>query len=165
MSGALPSEAPEVRPPRGPEAWLFYVGAAALLFAMGADASAVLGRHLGVPLLGSIELVQAGILLAASASMVSATLAERHAVVHLLINRLSPEARTALQWVHSAICCLFFGALAAGSIWIAFDLRGGHEESELLRIPFAPLRIVSILALLGLMLIYARRICKGPVGR
>jgi TRAP-type C4-dicarboxylate transport system permease small subunit len=148
--------------PRDPESWLFYLGAAALLFAMAVDAIAVLGRHIGKPLLGSIELMQAAILVAASAAIVSATMVNKHAVVHLLIDRLSPRARSIMDRVHAALCAIFFLALAAGSIWIALDLRGGHEESELLRIPYAPLRIISILSVLGAALIYVLRVAKGP---
>jgi TRAP-type transport system small permease protein len=147
---------------RGPESWLFYLGAAALLFAMAVDAVAVLGRHIGTPLLGSIELMQAAILVAASAAIVSATMVNKHAVVHLLIDRLSPRARSIMDRIHAALCAIFFLALAAGSIWIALDLRGGHEESELLRIPYAPLRIISILSVLGAALIYVLRVAKGP---
>jgi TRAP-type C4-dicarboxylate transport system permease small subunit len=147
---------------RGPRAWLFYLGAAALLFAMAIDAIAVLGRHIGIPLLGSIELVQAAILLASSAAIVSATMAEKHAVVHLLIDRLSPSARSRINRIHSGLCAIFFLALGAGSIWIALDLRGGYEQSELLQIPYAPLRIVSIASVLAVALVYLGRVAKGP---
>jgi TRAP-type C4-dicarboxylate transport system permease small subunit len=141
---------------------VFFVGAAALLAAMAVDALAVLGRHLGIPLLGSIELVQAAMLTASSVAMVSATLAEKHAVVHLLIDRLRPPTRAVLARIHAALCALFFAALALGSIWIAYDLRDGHEESEVLRIPYSPLRIISILALLGIVAIYAGRVGRRP---
>jgi len=140
------------------EHWLFYLGAAALLFAVAVDAIAVIGRHIGKPLLGSIELMQAAILIAASAAIVSATMVDKHAVVHLLIDRLSPRARQLMDRVHAALCALFFAALAVGSIWIALDLRGGNEESELLRIPYAPLRVISIVAVSAVALIYALRI-------
>jgi TRAP-type C4-dicarboxylate transport system permease small subunit len=146
---------------RGLEAWLFYLGAAALLFAMAADAIAVLGRHLGMPLLGSIELVQAAMLVASSAAIVSATMAGKHAVVHLVIDRLSPAARATMQRIHSALCATFFLALAAGSIWIALDLRGSYEQSELLQIPYAPLRIISIASVLAVALVYLKRAGKG----
>lgn len=145
---------------RGPEAWLFYLGAAALLFAMAVDAIAVFGRHIGRPLLGSIEMMQAAILVASSAAIVSATMAHKHAVVHLLIDRLAPRARNIMDRVHAALCAIFFVALAVGSIWIAMDLRGGYEQSELLRIPYAPLRVVSIVSVLGVALIYLLRAVK-----
>lgn len=148
----------ETQTPRGVEKWLFRAGAAALLAAVAVDALAVLGRHLGIPLLGSIELVQAAMLTASSAALVSATLAGKQAVVHLLIDRLRPDIRAVSLRINAALCAIFFAALAAGSIWVAYDLRDGYEESELLRIPYAPLRIISILAVGAAASIYAARI-------
>jgi TRAP-type C4-dicarboxylate transport system permease small subunit len=147
----------ETEPANGGQRWLFYVGAAGLLLAIGADAVAVLGRHLGIPLLGSIELMQAAILLASSAAIVLATVARKHAVVHLLIDRLSPRGRDRMERVHALLSAVFFAALGIGSVWIAYDLRDGHEQSELLRIPYAPLRVVSIVAVLAVTGIYLRR--------
>jgi len=117
----------------------------------------VLGRHLGIPLLGSIELMQAAFLLTSSAAIVLATVANKHAVVHLLIDRLSPRRRAVMQRVHALLSAVFFAALAVGSVWIAYDLRDGHEQSELLRIPYTPLRIVSIVAVLAVAGIYLAR--------
>jgi TRAP-type transport system small permease protein len=158
-----PGEDSDIEPAHGVQRWLFYVGAAGLLFAIGADAVAVLGRHLGIPLLGSIELMQAAILLTSSAAIVLATVANKHAVVHLLIDRLSPRRRAMMERVHALLGAVFFAALAVGSLWIAYDLRDGHEQSELLRIPYAPLRIVSIVAVLAVAAIYlARAFEKRP---
>ena len=159
------SQDTDIEPAHGPQRWLFYVGAAGLLFAIGADAVAVLGRHLGIPLLGSIELMQAAILLAASAAIVLATAAKKHAVVHLLIDRLSPRRRNIMERVHAWLSAVFFAALSVGSVWIAFDMRNGHEQSELLRIPFAPLRILSIVAVLAVTGIYLARALGKRVGR
>src|SRR5271170_6230492 len=85
----------------GAQGALFYIGAAGLLIAIAADALAVLGRHTGIPLLGSIEIMQAAILLASSAAIVLATAAKRHAVVHLLVDRLSAPARIAMERLHA----------------------------------------------------------------
>ncbi len=147
----------DIEPVHGAQRWLFYAGAAGLLFAIGADALAVLGRHLGIPLLGSIELMQASILLTSSAAIVAATAANKHAVVHLLIDRLSPRWRAVMQRVQTLLSAAFFAALGAGSLWIAYDMRNGHEQSELLRIPYAPLRFVSIVAVLAVAAIYLFR--------
>jgi TRAP-type C4-dicarboxylate transport system permease small subunit len=155
----------DIEPAHGVQRWVFYVGAAGLLFAIGADAVAVLGRHLGIPLLGSIELMQAAILLASSAAIVLATVANKHAVVHLLIDRLSPRRRALMERVHALLSAVFFAALAVGSLWIAYDLRDGHEQSELLRIPYAPLRIISIVAVLAVAAIYLTRAFAKRPGR
>jgi TRAP-type transport system small permease protein len=158
--------APEIRAPdaaaqdlgaRGP---LFYVGAAALLLAMAVDAVAVLGRHIGLPLLGSLELVQASIVVAASTAIVFATLANRHAAARFLLDRSGPRMRILLQQFARVLMLLFFLVLATGQTWITHDLWNGHEDSELLHIPFAPLRLVSILAVLAAAGITARRLLR-----
>jgi TRAP-type C4-dicarboxylate transport system permease small subunit len=130
---------------RGP---IFYVGATALLAAMGIDTLAVIGRHIGVSLLGSIELVQAAMLLASSAALVAATLQRQHASVHLLIDRLPPRLRRAARVLGLLLSIVFFACGVAGSVWIATDMWGAHEASDLLKIPYAPLRIASVASLL-----------------
>jgi TRAP-type C4-dicarboxylate transport system permease small subunit len=134
---------------------LVIVGGAALLIAVATDFLAVVGRHIGVPLLGSIEVVQAAVLVAASAAIVVATIERRHAVVHLLTNRLSPEGRGRLARLGDALGALLFAAFLAGAAWIAADMWQGHEESELVRIPFAPLRLIEIAALAAVAMIFA----------
>jgi TRAP-type C4-dicarboxylate transport system permease small subunit len=144
---------------RGP---LFYVGASALLLAMAVDAVAVAGRHLGFPLLGSLELVQAAILLASSSALVSATLAGRHASARFLLDRFGARARLLMQRINLLLTLLFLLILAIGQIWIARDLWHGHEDSELLHIPYAPLRIASICAVLLAALVLARQLLARP---
>ena len=150
----------EAPPTKGVAGWLFYLGAAGLLLAMTVDAVAVVGRHIGWPLLGSIELVQAAILVASSTAMLSATLAGKHATVHMLMDRLSAGSRALMQKIHALLCALFFLTLACGGVWILNDLWDGHEESEVLHIPFIPLRLLSIIAVLGVALTFALRLFK-----
>lgn len=114
---------------------------------MAVDAIAVVGRHLGVPLLGSLEIVQAMILIAASSALVSATRANKHAAVHLLLDRVNPAARSWLYRINALLCMAFLGLLAAGTAWIASDLRDAHEQSELLHISYVPLRMICLAAL------------------
>ena len=132
------------------------------MLAMAVDTLAVLGRHVGIPFPGSIELVQAAILVTSSAAILSATLANKHARVHLLMDRMKGEPLAVLRCVQAVVSTLFFGALAAGSIWIFADLWGGFEESDVLHIPFAPLRIVSIISVLGVAFGFLRRFKEGP---
>ena len=141
--------------------WLLYLGGIALLLAMAVEAVAVLGRHIGIPLPGSIELVQAAILVASSAAMLSATVADKHARVRLVMNRIKGGPLAVLKRVQALFSILFFCALAAGSIWIFMDLWGGFEESEVLHIPLAPLRIVCIVSVLGVVFDFLRRFREG----
>jgi TRAP-type C4-dicarboxylate transport system permease small subunit len=142
--------------------WIFNLGAFSLLLAMAVDTLAVLGRHIGMPFPGSIELVQAAILVASSAAILSATLANKHARVHLLMDRMKGRPLAVLRCVQTALSVLFFCSLAAGSIWIFIDLWGGLEETEVLHIPLAPLRIVSIISVLGVVFGFLSRFREGP---
>ncbi len=141
-----PPDPPRALRAAGP---LFYVGSAALFLAMAIDALAVLMRHVGATLLGSIELVQAAILVAASCAVVVATRLGAHARVHLLTNRLGARSRNAVAALSRTLSVLFFLLLAAGQAWVAHDLWHGQEESELLHIPYAPLRIIGIASLVA----------------
>lgn len=143
------------RPPRLSP--LFYIGAAGLLIAMAVEAVAVAGRQLGIPLHGAIEIIQAAILLTASVSMVSATLAKSHAVVRLVITRLPTTPKRRLQRFADLLAAVFFAALAVAAIWLAIEHWGAHEESELLHLPFRPLRAVVCLALIVIAAVFAYR--------
>lgn len=153
----LPGAGQRVRMPR----LLVLFSGGALLGVMGTDFIAVIGRHVGLPLLGSIEIVQALVLIAAAGAMLATTIAGTHAVVHLLAERVSPATRDLLARFNDALSALFFLALTGASIWLAWDMIGGHEESELLRIPYAPLRIVLILACFAIACIFAGRVLRA----
>lgn len=140
----------------------FILGSVGLLMAMAADAIAVLGRHVGFTLLGAIEVVQASVVLAASAAMVGATLSGAHARVHILIERLSPIWHRRYDRAADVVCCLFFLFLAAGSAWVAADLWGGFEVTEILGLPLRWLRVVWIGSCLLIALLFlARAMGKG----
>jgi TRAP-type transport system small permease protein len=135
-------EALPKKPPR--YGVLFYLGASGLLIAMGIEAIAVAGRQIGIPLLGALEIIQTAILLTASAAMLSATLADAHATVKLVVERLSPGAQSLLQRLALLISALFFGCLAVSVTWLTMDAWNDFEHSELLHIPYRPLRVVVI---------------------
>ena len=156
---------PNQKPMRWGEKFLFYLGAAALLFAMGVDTIAVLGRHLGLPLWGSIEMVQAAILVASSSAILSATLARKHVRVRILMDRLKGRSGIWLQRIQDVFSALFFCLLTAGSVWIFLDLRNGYEESEILHIPYAPLRIICMISILAVMVSFLRRIKNNKGNR
>jgi TRAP-type C4-dicarboxylate transport system permease small subunit len=111
----------------------------------------MLGRQLQLPLLGAIELVQASVLFAAGGALIVATIDDVHARVRLLLHRLPARPRKWLERIHAFAAVLLYAALLVGSFWITVDLWQGHEESELLHIPYRPLRIVVLLVLVVLL--------------
>lgn len=135
---------------------LFYLGASGLLIAMGIEAIAVAGRQIGIPLLGALEIIQTAILLTASAAMLSATLADAHATVKLLVERLSPRMQAILHRLALLISAAFFGCLAAAAAWLTMDAWHEFEHSELLHIPYRPLRVIVVVmtAAIALTLAY-----------
>lgn len=138
---------------RGP---LFYVGAAGLLVAMAVEAIAVLGRHISVPFLGALEIIQTAILLTASTAMVSTTINHSHARVTILIDRLGPVPRAILLSFSALLSALFFVALAAGALWLTLDTWNEYEQSELLHISFRPLRVISFVTAAAIAVLFVR---------
>lgn len=131
------------------QGWLasaaYVLGGAGLLAATATDAIAVAGRHTGLHLLGSIELVQAAVVLLTTSAMLITTICGGHASVHIVAERLSPSAAARLGRAASFVSGLTFLALAAGSFWVASDLWSGFEQTELLHIPLRWLRAVWVL--------------------
>lgn len=147
---------------RGP---LFYIGAGGLVLAMAVEALAVLGRHAGIPLLGALEIIQACILLMASAAMLSATLNKGHATVTLLTARVGDRTRSFLHAFAHLLSALFFIGLSSGVLWLAAESWHDYEQSELLHIPFRPLRIVSLVAAVAIALVFLRDMWRSLRGR
>jgi TRAP-type C4-dicarboxylate transport system permease small subunit len=112
----------------------------------------MLGRQIHVPVLGAIELVQAAVLIAGCGALLMAALERSHARVHLLLDRLPAATRGVLDRVHGLSTAILYAALLVGSAWIAIDLWHGHEESELLRIPYRPLRVIVVLTFAVLLI-------------
>ncbi|MEH3039179.1 MAG: TRAP transporter small permease subunit [Sphingomonas paucimobilis] len=150
---ALPARAPASPLAKA----MLAVGSAALLAAMATDALAVAGRHAGIRLLGSIEIVQASIVLIATTAIVLTTIVDAHARVHILLERL-PVA-TAARWLRgaNALSALVFLWLAAGSAWLAADLWNGHELTEILQLPLRWLRLFWIMGAVATAILFARR--------
>jgi TRAP-type C4-dicarboxylate transport system permease small subunit len=140
---------------------LVWCAGGALLLAMLTDALAMLGRQLHVPLLGAIEIVQVAVLVAASGALLVAAWLGSHARVHLLVDRLPGRARAIVERVHALCGALLYLALLVGSAWMASDLWHGYEHSELLRLPYRPLRVLVVVTLLILVLHALRRAWRG----
>lgn len=130
---------------------LVWIAGGALLLAMVVDTAAMLGRQLHWPLLGAIEIVQAAVLFGSAGALLLAALEHSHARVHVLLNRLPESWRSRLALLHAACALILYLGLLSGSAWLAFDLWNGHEHSELLHLPYRPLRAAVVLTLLVLL--------------
>jgi len=147
---------------RGP---LFHAGALGLVTATVIDAIAVSGRWLSLPLHGALEIIQAAVLITACASMITATVEGTHATVHLLLNRVGPRMRTLLVRVGSLIGVVFFAGLTVASVWLTIEHWEGREQSELLHIPFRPLRLVCSASMLIIVAVFAYRAIRPQARR
>lgn len=126
-------------------------GGIALLAATGIDMISVIGRHMGLPFRGSIELVQVAVLVAGSLALLVATVDRSHAKVHLLVDRMSEPARALLDRVSALLGALFFAALLAGAAWLMADLWSGHEESEVVGVPWRWMRLFANVVFLAIV--------------
>jgi TRAP-type C4-dicarboxylate transport system permease small subunit len=142
--------------------WLVWVGGVPLLAAMLVEFITVIGRHTGIMVLGSIELVQSGVLLSSTTAIVIATLSRSHAKVHLLLNRSKGKPQRVLKFINALASATFFLALTVGSAWIAIDMWAAYERSELLGLPYLPLRCFIIAGTFVTFVLYARRLGAEP---
>lgn len=140
--------------PLGRTAYL--IGSAGLLTATAADALAVAGRHTGFHLLGSIEVVQAAVVLIASSAMIAATIVGSHASVHIVTERLAPDNVRRLARFSDLLSALLFALVAAGSFWVATELWSGFEQTELLGIPLRWLRALWIASAILITILFVR---------
>ncbi len=137
-----------------------WAGGIALLAATAIDTVAVIGRHIGLPLTGSIELMQAAVLVSGVLGIVFATLDDAHARVKLVVERLPARWRGLADRASDALTLAFVLALLAGSLWLSADLWGGHEQSELIGVPWAGLRLVANIGLAAAALILLLRVIR-----
>lgn len=141
-----------------PMSVVVWIGGIALLLAVAIDTIAVIGRHIGLPLTGSIELMQAVILVAGCLALVVATVEQSHARVRLVVDKLSEGHRRVADRLSDALTLLFFLPLLAGSAWLAADLWNSHEQSEWLGISWRVLRLIANLCLLSVAALLIRRV-------
>jgi len=132
-----------------------------MFVAMASDAIAVLGRHVGFTLPGSIEVFQVAAVIALSMAILLASLNDRHAAVDLVVGRASARTARALFLFGRLALMLTFALLCAGSIWVSADLWSTHEMTEILAIPLRPFRLFWIVCS-GLAAIhFARQFLKA----
>ena len=137
------------------------LGGIALLGATATDTVAVIGRHVGLPLRGSIELVQFFVLVAGSLALLVATAERAHAKVHLVVDRMGDAGKAAMARLAGLLGAVFFAGLLAGSLWLMADLWSGHEESELLGISWRWMRLFANLTLLATTVVLLAQAVRG----
>jgi TRAP-type C4-dicarboxylate transport system permease small subunit len=125
----------------------FVLGFVALFTAMAVDFASVIARHVGLRVLGSIEVIQLCIVAAISAAIVLATAKGSHAAVHLLTARLPPRLREGFLRVAEGMTALLFLLFLIADGWIAIELWPLGERSDLLGLPFAPARALWCLSM------------------
>jgi TRAP-type C4-dicarboxylate transport system permease small subunit len=145
--------------------WLVFVGGVPLLAAMAIEFASVIARNLGTPFPGPIELVQAAILLSSSTAIVIATLSRSHAKVRLLLSRMQGTSSRVLKILNAIGGTIFFLALTIGSAWIVLDMWEAAEQSEILGVPWLPLRCFAAGCMLTTAVLYAFRVIGGVRGR
>lgn len=134
------------------------IGGCALLAATMIDTLAVIGRHIGLPIRGSIELMQAMVLISGATSIVLATLAGTHPRVKVIVDRLSGMTRDIFDRASTLMTAIFFLLLLCGSVWLSIDLWSSHEMSEVLGVPWRWMRLFANVCLIAGMLITLRQL-------
>lgn len=138
-----------------------WIGGLALVAATLINVCAVIGRRVGLPLHGAIELVQVCVLIAGTFALVRATGLEAHARIHLVLDRIPAGARALAERLCALFAALFFAALLAGSVWIQSDLWNSHETSEVIGVPWRALRLVANLGLAAMALLSLWHAARG----
>jgi TRAP-type C4-dicarboxylate transport system permease small subunit len=149
-----------VKPPGVAIRVITALGSIALLVAMSTDALAVVGRHTGLAFLGAIELFQVAAVVATSSAIVLTTLFDRHAAVHILTEHVSARPRAIIVGIGRLAGGVAFALFCAGSIWVAADLWGTHEMTELLGIPLRWFRLIWIACAGIVALMYFGRLAR-----
>ena len=139
---------------------LIWTGGAALLLVALIDTLAVIGRHVGLPLLGSIELIQPAILLAGVMAILFATIMDTHARVRLIYDRLSPARRRLADTCSELSMLALLGAIFIGSLWLSLNLWNSHEISEIVGVPWRWMRLTANLALAATLFVTVRQLLK-----
>lgn len=139
---------------------MIWTGGAALLAATAVDTISVIGRQVGYLVHGAIELIQAAVLVAGAIALIAATVANSHARVRILVERLG-SARPWTERIGDALSIVFLAALLVGSAWLSADLWNSHEVSEIAGVPWRWLRLFANLALLAMIAILLRDLVRG----
>lgn len=128
------------------EAIAFGLGTCGLSLAALTDFVGVVGRHLGHPIGGTIEVFRVCSAVVVSAAIVLATISGTHASVHVLVQRMSAIWQDRSRRAGSVIAAAMFAAICVASVWLLVLTARGREETFLLNIPLWPFRVVWCVA-------------------
>jgi TRAP-type C4-dicarboxylate transport system permease small subunit len=74
----------------------------------------------------------------------------------MLTERLPASARGKIARAGSVLSALFFAAMCAGGTWLAIEYWDTFEKSEVLGLPFRPLRVLVALTGAALTVTFLR---------
>lgn len=135
-----------------------WLGGLALLAAAMIDTCAVVARNANMGFHGSIELIQAAVLIAGAIGLVVAVGSRTYARVHLLTERVSDDGKIWMERIATLMVAAFFLFILGGSAWIAADLWGGQELSEVMGVPWRWMRLFANLCFVVAILIAMRQL-------
>lgn len=124
------------------EAVAFGFGTVGLSAAALTDFVGVVGRHLGHPVAGTIEIFRVCAAVVVSAAIVLATLSGGHASVHVFVERMGPLWRARSRRIGAIIAAAMFTAIVVASGWLLVLTARGLEATFLLNIPLWPFRLI-----------------------
>jgi len=110
-------------------------GAAALAGMMLLTCADVIGRYLGKPIFGSVEIVGFLATLTAALALPYAHAMKSHIGVEILVQKLSPKLQTAIELCTNTVALAFFGIVTWRMYVYANTFRESGEVSMNLEFP------------------------------
>ncbi|MGH1470322.1 MAG: TRAP transporter small permease [Cellvibrionaceae bacterium] len=129
------------------------LGAIALVGMIILITISVIGRHLNIPVPGSVEIVEILIVIVASTGILFATIQRSHASAKLFVEHLPARIAHFIERIGLLVGLLIMLTITAGSIWLLIDVWNLHETSHLLEIPIVPFRIFFTACAFGTSLV------------
>lgn len=117
------------------------IGIFALVGSLLVISLSVVGRHLNIPLPGSLEIVELLFVLVAACAMFYATVERAHAAARLFLDRLPSRQRHLVERSGLLFGALMWLSITIGNLWLLAGVWSLHEETPLLGIPVVPFRI------------------------
>jgi len=130
-----------------------FLGGFFLIVAMLLLMSNIFGRFVHFVIPGSYELFELIMVVPVGFGLVYAALHKGHVVVHLIVSRFPPKLGAATQILVSLLSLAIWVLIAWAGASLAYE-NGLVEISDVLGMPYLPIRIVWIIALFLFCLSY-----------